>query len=157
MAQTTQYETMFHIDTSAPHVDFQTTVNRLSLAAPEVSRRGTPLRNRYQAHRAGKTVYIENKLPKANERLTINVEEEVFSVIKGESNLDLIVMAMMMLHQRSFYVSSDVTRSFTDEAFELARLVCEDVPFPAHWFSDGRTGSPVYQTIETPEFMDFRA
>lgn len=157
MTQTAQYETTFHIDTSAPHVDFQTTVNRLSLAAPEVSRRGTLLRNRYQAHRAGKTLYIENKAPKAKQRLTINVEEEVSSVIKGESNLDLIVMAMMMLHQRSFYVSSNVPRSFADEAFELARFVCKDVPFPAHWFSDGRTGSPVYQTIEIPEFMDFRA
>lgn len=157
MVQNTQRETMFHIDTTASHVDFQITVNRLSLAAPEVSRRGTPLRNRYQAHRAGKIVHVENKLPKANERLTINVEEEQFCVLKGDSNLELIVMAMMMLHQRSFYVSSDAPRNFTDEAFELARSVCEDVPFPAHWFSDGRTGSPVYGAITVPESLDFRA
>lgn len=141
----------------SPETDFVSTVEAISTRAPRASRDGQLLRGQYEAVLDGTFLRVANTDPGLAERLSIEIDRQYPFTFWDISNIDLMVMAMLMIHADQFEVKSRAGEAFTAEAFDLARAVKGDVQFPSHWFSDGRLMPAYYVEVTVPESSDFRA
>lgn len=149
--------TTFQRRPDSPETDFVSTVNAISSRAPRASRDGQLLGGQYEAVLDGAFLRVANTDPGLAERLSIEIDRQYPFTFWDISNIDLVVMAMLMIYADQFDVKSRAGEAFTAEAFGLARAVKRDVEFPTHWFSDGRQMPAVYAEVIVPESLDFRA
>lgn len=149
--------TTFQRRPDSTQTDFVSTVEAISARAPRASRDGQLLGGQYTATLDGAFLRVANTDPQLAERLSIEIERQYPFTFWDISNVDLVIMAMLMIHADQFEVKSRAGEAFTAEAFGLARAVKGNVEFPTHWFSDGRLMPAYYAEVTVPESSDFRA